>query len=83
MTLADTIYQKLNEQRKQKIAQRARELIYYELAQKAGLHLDLDWCGRPSRVVIKDSGVHLCSAEELLEFAELVAKHTLGNKDAY
>ncbi len=49
---------------------------YLELAEQAGIALERDWAGRPSKLVVKDSGIHLCGVQELEIFAELVANQT-------
>ena len=43
-----------------------------KLAQEAGFQIETDWVGRPSLLVIKDGGVFLRGAHEIVRFATLI-----------
>lgn len=48
-----------------------------ELAREAGIQIEIDWAGRPSTLVIKDGGMYLRVADELVRFAFLVRNAVL------
>ena len=48
-----------------------------ELARAAGIQIETDWAGRPSTLVIKDGGMYLRVADEIVRFATLVRNATL------
>ena len=45
------------------------------MAREAGIPIETDWAGRPSTLVINDSGVSLRGVDDLERFAALVAAH--------
>lgn len=48
-----------------------------KLARAAGFQVETDWAGRPSTLVIKDSGMYLRVADEIVRFATLVRNAAL------
>ena len=48
-----------------------------ELARAAGIQIETDWAGRPSTLVIKDGGMYLRVADEIVRFATLVRNAAL------
>ena len=49
------------------------EIIH--MAREAGIPIETDWVGRPSTLVINDSGVSLRGVDDLGRFAALVAAY--------
>ena len=45
------------------------------MARDAGIPIETDWAGRPSTLVINDSGVSLRGVDDLERFAALVAAY--------
>ena len=45
------------------------------MAREAGIPIETDWAGRPSTLVINDSGVSLRGVDDLERFAAIVAAH--------
>lgn len=43
----------------------------------AGIQIETDWAGRPSTLVIKDGGMYLRVADEIVRFATLVRNAAL------